>query len=202
MNVYDFDNTIYQGDSTIDYTLFCIKKHPSLILKLPKLLVYFFKYRLKRISKESFKEALYDALVHVSDFPGNIVLFWDEHEKNIKQFYLNQKKEDDLIISASPEFLINEIGKRQGFQVIASKISMETGKHEDKINCHGKRKVERFYAQYPNGKIEKFYSDSFSDTPLAEIAQEAYLVSDNEIQPWNEYQDSFFSKIKKKIFDR
>lgn len=26
MNVYDFDKTIYDGDSTIDFYLYCVKK--------------------------------------------------------------------------------------------------------------------------------------------------------------------------------
>lgn len=34
MNVYDFDKTIYAGDSTIDFYLFCLKRQPA-ILQLP-----------------------------------------------------------------------------------------------------------------------------------------------------------------------
>lgn len=30
--------------------------------------------------------------------------FWKEYIGNIKPFYLEQKKDDDVIISASPEF--------------------------------------------------------------------------------------------------
>lgn len=32
MNVYDFDGTIYDGDSTVDFYLYCIRKHPWLIV--------------------------------------------------------------------------------------------------------------------------------------------------------------------------
>ena len=35
INVYDFDKTIYNGDSTIDFYLFCLKKKFSIILLLP-----------------------------------------------------------------------------------------------------------------------------------------------------------------------
>ena len=35
MNVYDFDKTIYDGDSTIDFYFYCLKKHPKIILCLP-----------------------------------------------------------------------------------------------------------------------------------------------------------------------
>ena len=29
MNVYDFDGTIYDGDSTFDFYKYCMKKHPA-----------------------------------------------------------------------------------------------------------------------------------------------------------------------------
>ena len=35
MNVYDFDNTIYDGESTFDLFLFYLKKKPSLIRLMP-----------------------------------------------------------------------------------------------------------------------------------------------------------------------
>lgn len=31
-NIYDFDKTIYDGDSTVDFFLFCLKREPILIL--------------------------------------------------------------------------------------------------------------------------------------------------------------------------
>ena len=40
MNVYDFDKTIYDGDSTIDFYLFSIKKDFTLIRYFPKQVFY------------------------------------------------------------------------------------------------------------------------------------------------------------------
>ena len=37
---------------------------------------------------------------------------------------------------------------------------------------------------FPNGEIEKFYSDSYSDSPLAEISKEAFLVKGDELKKW------------------
>ena len=31
MNVYDFDKTIYKGDSTLDFYFFCLRKKPIII---------------------------------------------------------------------------------------------------------------------------------------------------------------------------
>ena len=66
---------------------------------------------------------------------------------------------------------------------MASKVDKKTGKYEG-INCHGKEKVRRFYEMFPNGKIDDFYSDSYSDSPLAEISKKAFLVKGDELKDW------------------
>ena len=36
MNVYDFDGTIYDGDSTVDFLIYMYRKHPGLMIpRLP-----------------------------------------------------------------------------------------------------------------------------------------------------------------------
>ena len=39
MNVFDFDNTIYDGESAIDFFLYYLKKDPKLIRYLPSIIV-------------------------------------------------------------------------------------------------------------------------------------------------------------------
>lgn len=36
MNVYDFDGTIYDGDSSVDFFLYALKRMPSLIRYAPR----------------------------------------------------------------------------------------------------------------------------------------------------------------------
>ena len=66
---------------------------------------------------------------------------------------------------------------------IASRVDPQTGKY-DGLNCHGAEKVRRFREAFPDGVIERFYSDSLSDTPLARLASEAFLVSGEKLSPW------------------
>ena len=40
--VYDFDKTIYDGDSSFDFMKFLIKKKKSLIIYTPKMLLFLF----------------------------------------------------------------------------------------------------------------------------------------------------------------
>ena len=53
------------------------------------------------------------------------------------------------------------------------------------LNCHGEEKVRRYREVFDDTKIENFYSDSYSDTPLARIAENAYLVKGDNLLPWD-----------------
>ena len=98
--------------------------------------------------------------------------------------YINQKKEDDVIISASPEFLLYEVCDRIGVKnLIASRVDRSTGKYTGD-NCYGKEKLRRFYQKYPNEIIDEFYSDSYSDEPIAKVARESFIVSKEMIRKW------------------
>ncbi len=181
MNVYDFDDTIYYGDSTINFYKFCLKKNPLLIRVVPKFLVRFVKYKFKKCDKTYMKEAFYEFLRYVDDPEKEIKLFWEQNMSRIKPFYLNQKREDDLIISASPTFSLKIPAQKLGFELIASEIDIKTGKALGK-NVSGEEKA-RLFRQH-GGEMEKFYSDSYNDEPLSRLAKEAYMVKGDKITPW------------------
>lgn len=183
MNVYDFDDTIYKGDSTRDFVLWCIKKNPVLVLHHAKTGVAFCAYKSKLVNKTYFKEKMYGFLQRIPNIDSWVEEFWDTHIKNIKSFYLNHKKPDDVIISASPEFLLAPICNRLGIKyLIASRVDRHTGFYKG-LNCFGEEKVLRFNDKL-GGHIDEFYSDSLSDTPLAKLADKAFLVKDETLIPW------------------
>lgn len=184
MNVYDFDNTIYSGDSTMDFYLFCLKRHKKILLYLPSLIWAFIKYYVLKIgNKTQFKETMY-RFVRYCDIESDINEFWQIHIKKIKSWYIEQKDNSDVIISASPEFLLSPLKQILNINIIASKVNKHSGKY-DGINCYYDEKVRRFYKQYPDGVIDKFYSDHYSDEPLAKIAKSAYIVNGEIILNWN-----------------
>lgn len=184
MNAYDFDKTIYNGDSTADFYLFCLKKHKSIILLAPSLLCAFCRfYVFKKGTKTEFKEKMYRFLTKCNA-EKDVAEFWDKNCGKIKEFYIKQKNSDDVIISASPEFLLAPICRKLGIKhLIASKVDSKSGKYSG-VNCHGKEKVRRFYEEFKDGEVDEFYSDSLSDTPLAEISKKAFLVNGNKITEW------------------
>jgi phosphoserine phosphatase len=184
MNVYDFDNTIYEGDSTVDFYLSCLRRYPALWARLPLLGIHGLMFLTGTIHKTQFKERFFGFLHHIPNVQQEVEHFWDGHEKKIKRWYRDQRREDDVIISASPEFLLRPIIERLGGGVlIVSRVNASSGRFSG-LNCYGSEKVVRFYERYPDCNVEGFYSDSLSDAPMAALAKQAYLVKGDHMEPW------------------
>ena len=84
LDVYDFDDTIYDGDSTANFYLYCLKNKPSLVRYLPIQIWYFIKYKLKLVSKENFKEKFYMFFNGINNI--------DEYIINEKEIDITEKK--------------------------------------------------------------------------------------------------------------
>jgi HAD superfamily phosphoserine phosphatase-like hydrolase len=184
MNVYDFDNTIYRGDSTVGLIFYCWRVRPKSLLNLPRTAVLGLLYAVHILPKLTFKENLYHMFSYIPDMEKVVDAYVSSHLDHIKPWYLQQQEPDDLIISASPEFLVKAFAGKIGIQhVIASKVDIHTGRYSG-LNCHGEEKVAQFYRLYPAGRISRFYSDSRSDLPLARLAEEAFLVHGDQRTDW------------------
>ena len=184
MNIYDFDGTLYDGDSTFDFLKYSIKKHPALIRFLPGIGWAGVLYFAKRLEKTQAKERFY-RLFTSYDAPGLLEEFWDAHQHKIFPWYPGGLQEEtDIVISASPEFLLEPICARLGIKTLmASRVDPKTGKYTG-LNCWGAEKVRRLEEQTGITSCDKFFSDSYSDTPLAKIAKEAFLIKKGKICPW------------------
>ena len=185
MNVYDFDKTIYSDDSTVDFFKYCLKQKPSLALRYGfGQLFAGLKFGLGIMKKTAFKERFYRFFKGIEDIDAMVASFWKAHAHKIQPWYLSRQDVDDVVISASPTFLLAPICAELGIkQLIASLVDKKTGAYTG-LNCHGEEKVKRFYAVFPNGKVDAFYSDSFSDTPMAKLASKAYLIKKGQVFPW------------------
>ena len=111
--------------------------------------------------------------------------FWEAHIADINAWYLARRRPDDIVSSASPEFLLRPVAERFGFRLMASRVDKHSGWTLGENN-HGEEKVTRLYKEYPGVEIAEFYSDSLSDTPLARLAERAFLVSGQCLEPWPE----------------
>lgn len=182
MNVYDFDKTIYDGDASLDFWKYSVKKQPILALYLPYQVFSAFLFKAKIITRKEFKQRFFRFLrsVHSLDLP----IFWDQHQHKIKKWYQDQKRKDDLIISASPEFILREMTDRLQVELLGTQMNEKTGKITGE-NCRGEEKVRRFKKQYQGATINEFYSDSKSDEPLKKLAKKSFLVAKDQLTPWN-----------------
>ena len=186
MKVYDFDDTIYDGDSSMDFLLFEGRRHPAAFLKayagafFPTL-----RYLCGRGTKEDMKEHFFSLVTAVKDMDRELELFWNVHKSRVKPWYLQQQEPEDVVISASPYFLVKAGCDCIGIShVIATEMDPATGRING-FNCKGNNKPDRFRELFPEEIIQEFYSDSRSDLPMAKMAQTAYLVKGNTVTEWN-----------------
>jgi len=182
MNVYDFDKTIYSRDSSVDFYVYNLKKDLTILRFFPKQLIAMIKYKLKMIPKTEMKRVFYTYMKTITNMDERVTGFWKSKRHYINAFYLDQRKKDDVIISASPTFLLQPLIDEWGCILIATVVDQKTGHTQE--NCWGPEKVRRFAEMYDLDTIEEFYSDSLSDTPLAIHANKAYLVTGTKIEKW------------------
>ncbi|MCQ2485763.1 MAG: haloacid dehalogenase-like hydrolase [Clostridia bacterium] len=185
MNVYDFDNTIYDGESCLDMFFWFVRRDASLLRFIPKVLSAFAEYKKGNVTIEQALEK-YAPMIenYLGRNPGllsDTADFWDRHMKKIKSFYKDIQKPDDLVITAAPEDSMREICQRLGIKkYIGTIIESDTGKI--KRLCLRENKVKAFFEEYPNQKIDSFYTDSpENDMPLIEISEQAYVVKGKKI---------------------
>lgn len=184
MNVYDFDNTILRGDSETLFFVYCLARRPRMWLDVPGQAANGLLFLLKIREKQAFKERMQRFLTMIGDVDEAVDAFWKANWKRIKPWYFERHRPDDVVISASPEFLILPACRKLGVgRVMGSPVDKHTGRFFGP-NCHGREKVRRFRAAYPDGRIDEFFSDSYSDAPLAQLARTAYLVKGEKLLPW------------------
>jgi phosphoserine phosphatase len=181
MNVYDFDETIYDGNSGPDFFIFCLMRNIKLIRYVPKNLLWLIKYIL---NPNATSKAYFDACIFLKDMKNideYLNKFWDKNMHKIKKWYLEQKSEDDVIISSTPYFLLSPICKKLNIKsLLASDVNIENGKLTGKLYFN-EVKVHEFKKRFPDATIENFYTDSLHDKPLIDMAKNAFIIKGNKI---------------------
>ena len=112
--------------------------------------------------------------------------FWDKHEKEVHKWFYKRKRYT-VVISASPDFLLNDISERLGFdKLICTRHNRKTGMIIGE-NCRDEEKVKRLYAEFDKNEINVIdvYSDSLRhDRPIFSLGKNCYQIVDGKIVPF------------------
>lgn len=174
--IYDFDKTIYSKETSMAFMFFFLKRHRSFIPKfILNLTIILFNIKdLKKVKN------IFFSIFKGMDIENDINLFWEKEMKNIYPYFFEEIKENRkdadllILISASPDFLLEPIYKKLGFDIlISTKYSNFTliGK-----NCKKDEKLKRLN-ELGNFDVLCFYSDSLSDLPLFNIAKKKISIN-------------------------
>lgn len=203
--VYDFDKTIYAGETGTDFFKFYYKNYKKnaiifSIKYIKEIILYLFRFINLKTLKEKFFVFLEN---HPKDEINKMIeQFWIEEEKNNKFFNWvgkeleNNKKEVEIVVvtSASPKFLLEKFLLKKGYDVVFGtefvcdkKICDGKEKFIAKIigeNNKGVEKVNKLNEWANKNKIKyniiKFYSDSLADKPLYDISEKKYFIKNGE----------------------
>jgi HAD superfamily phosphoserine phosphatase-like hydrolase len=184
MNIYDFDGTIYNGDSTKDIIKYGLKKHPFMVMKCLR--------QAKKLNKEfnmglatfeQVKETMLSFIFKIENYPKFINDFVDSHMNKIKPLYKSRHTDNDVIVSASYDLWLNQFARKLGIRnVIATRVDMN-GKILG-INCKGDEKLRRVREALPNIPIDNAYGDSQSDEILLLNAANGFVIEGNKVIPY------------------
>ena len=185
IDVYDFDGTLYDGDSTADYVLFCLHRHPALVLSLPPVAWQALRALTGRGSLTQMKSALFSRMARRIDLEGEAERFWQDARTRKKLGAWFEKTPRDLpivIASASPEFELRHAAKLLGDITLISTRCAADGSLVGR-NCKGEEKLRRIREAVGDFTVRAMYTDDAkADAPLLAAAQERYLVTHGEVR--------------------
>lgn len=186
IDVYDFDGTIYDGDSTVDFLLFCLRRRPALLFSLAGTAPDTLRLALGRSDLTRFKSAIFGALARKIDLTAEAERFWahPDTQRKLGAWFRQTPRDLPLVVaSASPEFeLAHAVPLLGDVTLIGTRCDARTGALVGK-NCKGEEKIRRIAERMGEFTVRAMYTDSAkADAPLLAIAREKYLVTHGRVR--------------------
>ncbi|PSM55681.1 HAD-IB family hydrolase [Clostridium diolis] len=206
--IFDIDYTITKKETLMELFKYVIKKDKKNLRFLPRAIYCGIMYAIGIYDERKVKETFLRFIdgIKEEELAELVKEFYDESLKNILyddalKMIKKLKNEgyDIYLISASPEFYVNEFYNiKEVDKVIGTKFGFENGTFVRKMvgnNCKGEEKVRRLKEVLKDEKIEVdfkesyMFSDSLSDKPLLDLVGKPYLINykknhDIEILRW------------------
>lgn len=208
MRVFDFDGTIYDGESLFDLYMFSARYEPKVLRHLAPVLRYAVQYKMGRATLAQMERGvggvtcdyLHDVAVSRrilrlggaapdAGLAGEVAIaegvsalvneFWNRHMDRIKPWY--EPRPDDVILTASFDVTVGEACRRLGLNRLVSSTVDPRTMRVTYLNFNT-NKPKRFREVVgPDTVIDEFYTDSRFDQPMIDMARTAFMVSGNRI---------------------
>ena len=194
--IFDIDYTITKKETLMELFKFVIKNDKKNIRFLPRAIYCGSMYAIKLYDEKKVKEKFLKFIdgIKEEELAKLVKKFYEEKLKTIVyedaiNMMRKLKKEgyDIYLISASPEFYINEFYNiKEVDRIIGTKFNFADGIFTRKMsgeNCKGEEKVRRLKEVLKKEKIEVdfkesyMFSDSLSDKPLLDLVGKPYLIN-------------------------
>ena len=173
VDIYDFDKTLVPFDCGTRFVFWCALRYPWCALLIPAIGIAFFLASVGLISYTQFKRVCF-AFLPLIPRKKAIRRFWDKYAHEAYPWATDRRRYS-VIVSASPDFLLEDISARLGFDaLICTRHNPKTGIIIGE-NCNGEEKVRRFYEEFDRNttRVADVYSDSLrDDMPIFQLAQD------------------------------
>ena len=200
--IFDLDHTIISCDSFKFFLLrWYIKKPKNFFLNSLYLITIYLFFQINIINRDQWKEKFLisafknsnkDEIINFSKIFAKFII--NKYLRVKSQKILNKKNFIKILISASPNFYVNIIGKILNFdQIYSTKIDLKKklGKIIGK-NCYGYQKLIIIKKLNLKKNNLYFFTDSKSDVPLINYCKKTYVLP-------NTLSDKFFLRKYEKI---
>jgi hypothetical protein len=169
-DIYDFDHTIVPFDSGTRFVIYCFVHYPWCLITLPVVAIGGMLTAIGAISFTKFKQICF-SFVPLVPLKKAVKGFWDKYAPKAYSWWKDEKPRDFIVISASPDFMLNDVKARLGIEnLICTRHNAKTGAIIGE-NCRDEEKVRRLNEEFPGAKIVDVYSDSYThDRPIFSIA--------------------------------
>ena len=194
--IFDIDYTITKKETLMEFFKYAIKNDKKNIRFLPRAIFCGSMYKLKLYDERKVKEKFLKFIDGIKEKDLQILVknFYNSKLKTILyEDALNMIKKlknegyDIYLISASPEFYVNEFYNiKEVDKIIGTRFNFANGiflRKMEGYNCKGEEKVRRLKEFLKGEKIEVdfkesyMFSDSLSDKPLLDLVGKPYLIN-------------------------
>jgi len=194
--IFDIDYTITKKETLMEFFKYAIKNDKRNIRFLPRAIFCGSMYKLKIYDERKVKEKFLKFIDGIKEKDLEILVknFYNSKLKTILyEDALNMIKKlknegyDIYLISASPEFYVNEFYNiKEVDKIIGTRFNFANGiflRKMEGYNCKGEEKVRRLKEFLKGEKIEVdfkesyMFSDSLSDKPLLDLVGKPYLIN-------------------------